>query len=154
MTTVRPRTSGSTPSALVALRLLALLLGAFFVSRGVDKLAWFLDSSILSERLQGSMRNAPAPSVHWYIETIAMPGVPLFARLVPLAELATGVALILGFWPRLVAALALAIVANVHFALGSYFSREFLIDGTGLPVMGALLALAVGGARLPWSVRP
>lgn len=154
MTTVRPRTSSSAPPALVALRLLALLLGAFFVSQGLSKLPWFLDSGILSERLQGSMRNAPAPIVRWYIETIAMPGVPLFARLVPLAELCTGVALILGFWPRLAAAVALAMVTNFHFALGSYFSWEFLIDGTGLPVLGGLLALAVGGARLPWSVRP
>jgi uncharacterized membrane protein YphA (DoxX/SURF4 family) len=131
-----------------------LLVGAFFVSQGVSKLPWFVDSGILSERLQGWMRNAPAPSVRWYIETIAMPGVPLFARLVPLAELATGAALIVGFWPRLTAAVALAMVANFHFALGSYFSWEFLIDGAGLPVMAALLALAVGGTRLPWSVRP
>jgi hypothetical protein len=28
-----------------------------------------------------------------------------------------------------------------------------LIDGAGLPVMGGLLALAIGGARLPYSVR-
>jgi uncharacterized membrane protein YphA (DoxX/SURF4 family) len=133
---------------------LTLLLGAFFVARGLEKLPWFLDSGILSERLEGAMRNAPAASVRWYIETIAMPGVPLFARLAPLAELSTGVAFILGFWPRLAAALALAIVANVHFALGSYFSWEFLIDGSGLPVMGGLLALVVSSARLPWSVRP
>ena len=154
MTIVKPRTSGSAPSAVVALRLLALLLGAFFVSRGLEKLPWFFDSGILSERLQGAMKNAPATSVRWYIETIAMPGVPLFARLVPLAELSTGVAFILGFWPRLAAALALALVANVHFALGSYFSSEFLIDGAGLPVMGGLLALVISNARLPWSLRP
>ena len=60
MTIGKPRTSGSAPSAVVALRLLALLLGAFFVSRGLEKLPWFLDSGILSERLQGVMRNAPA----------------------------------------------------------------------------------------------
>ena len=71
-----------------------------------------------------------------------------------MAELCTGVAFILGFWPRLAAALALAMVANFHFALGSYFSWEFLIDGAGLPVMGGLLALAISGARLPWSLRP
>jgi uncharacterized membrane protein YphA (DoxX/SURF4 family) len=154
MTTVKLRTSTSAPSALVGLRLLALVLGAFFVSQGVTKLPWFLDSTILSERLEGWMRNAPAASVRWYIEAIAIPGVPLFARLVPLAEISTGIALILGFWPRLVAAVALAMVANFHFALGSYFTWEFLIDGAGLPVMGGLLALAVSSARMPWSLRP
>ncbi len=154
MTTVKPRISTSAPPAAVALRLLALLLGVFFVFQGLNKLPWLLDGGILAERLQGWMRNAPAPSVRWYIETIAMPGVPLFARLVPLGELSVGLALMLGFWPRLVAALALAMVANFHFALGSYFSWEFLRDGAGLPTMGGLLALVIGGGRLPWSVRP
>jgi uncharacterized membrane protein YphA (DoxX/SURF4 family) len=136
----------------MALRALALLLGVFFLFQGLNKLPWLLDSSILAERLQNWSRNAE-PSQRWYIETIAAPGVPLFARLVPLAELSTGVALIVGFWPRLAAALALAMVANFHFALGSYFSRDFLIDGAGLPVIGGLLALAIGGGRLPYSVK-
>ena len=136
----------------MALRALALMLGVFFLFQGLNKLPWLLDSSILAERLQNWSRDA-APSQRWYIETIAVPGVPLFARLVPLAELSTGLALIVGFWPRLAAALALAMVANFHFALGSYFSPDFLIDGAGLPVMGGLLALAIGGSRLPYSVR-
>ena len=153
MTIVKARTSTSGGSAIVALRTLALVLGVFFVFQGLNKLPWLLDSGILVERLQNWSGNA-VPSQRWYIETIAAPGVPLFARLVPLAELSTGAALILGFWPRLVAALALAMVANFHFALGSYFSGEFFIDGAGLPVMGGLLALAISGARLPWSLRP
>jgi len=153
MTIVKARTSTSGGSAIVALRTLALVLGVFFVFQGLNKLPWLLDSGILVERLQNWSGNA-VPSQRWYIETIAAPGVPLFARLVPLAELSSGAALILGFWPRLVAALALAMVANFHFALGSYFSWEFFIDGAGLPVMGGLLALAISGARLPWSLRP
>ena len=153
MTTIRSRTIGSAGPAPLALRILALLLGVFFVFQGISKLPWLFDSSILAGRLQDWLGGAPADSVRWYIETIARPGLPLFARLVPLAELSTGVALVLGFWPRLFAALALAMVVNFHFALGSYFSWEFLIDGAGLPVMGGLLALVIGGARLPWSVR-
>ena len=152
-TTVRARTSTSGGSAILALRTLALCLGVFFVFQGLNKLPWLLDSGILADRLQGWSLKA-VPSQRWYIETVAIPGVPLFARLVPLAELSTGLALILGFWPRLFAALALAMVANFHFALGSYFSLEFFIDGAGLPVMGGLLALTISGARLPWSVRP
>jgi uncharacterized membrane protein YphA (DoxX/SURF4 family) len=130
-----------------------LLLGVFFLFQGLNKVDWLLDGGILAQRLQNWMRNAP-PAVRWYLETFAIPGVPLFARLVPLGELATGAALILGFWPRLIAALALVMVANFHFGLGSYYSVEFLRDGAGLPVMGALLAIIIGGARLPWSVKP
>jgi uncharacterized membrane protein YphA (DoxX/SURF4 family) len=153
-TTLKPRTSSSKASpAAVGLRVLALLLGVFFIFQGLNKVQWLFDGSILAERLQNWMRSA-IPSVRWYLETFAIPGVPLFARLVPLAELTTGIALVVGFWPRLIAGLALVMVANFHFGLGSYFSMEFLRDGAGLPVMGALLAIIIGGARLPWSVRP
>ena len=135
----------------IALRLLALLLGVFFLFNGLDKLSWFLDSSILDERLDQWGASA-APAQIWYLETIAAPGVPLFARLVPLAELSTAAALILGFWTRLAAALALFMVANFHLARGLFFSNEILTDGVGFPVIGGLLALAIAGGRLPFSV--
>ena len=152
--TLRPRTSSSAAApAAIGLRVLALLLGVFFLFQGLNKVEWLADSGILATRLHNWMREA-APSVRWYLETFAIPGVPLFARLVPLAELTTGVALIVGFWPRLIAGIALVMVANFHFGLGSYYSLEFLRDGAGLPVMGGLLAVVIGGARLPWSVKP
>ena len=133
------------------LRVLALLLGVFFVFNGVDKFAWFTDSSILAGRLTGWLEGA-APGTRWYIETVAMPGVPLFARLVPLGEFSIGAALILGFWTRLVACLALLMVVNFHFARGFFYEWEFLRDGTGFPVLGGLIVLALTGARLPFSV--
>ena len=155
MSLAAPRSAGSrgAGSAVVGLRTAALLLGLYFLFQGMSKLPWLLDSGILAERLEDWRRDA-VPLQRWYIDTVATPGVPLFARLVPLAELATGAALIVGFWSRLVAALAFAMVANFHFALGSYFSPQFFVDGSGLPVMGGLLALAINGARLPWSIRP
>jgi uncharacterized membrane protein YphA (DoxX/SURF4 family) len=155
MATLRTRSAGSgTGPAAFALRALALFLGVFFLFQGLGKLPWLLDSGILDQRLREWAGGAP-PAVRWYIETLAMPGVPLFARMVPLAELGTGLALLIGFWIRLAAALALAMVINFHFALGSFFAlREFLVDGAGLPVMGGLLALVIGAARLPWSLRP
>ncbi len=97
------------------------------------------------------LKGAP-PATQWYIDTIAKPGVPLFARVVPIAELSTAAALILGFWVRLAAALAFVMVLNFHIATGELFMKEFLLDGAGLPLLGALLALAVAGGRLPWTV--
>jgi uncharacterized membrane protein YphA (DoxX/SURF4 family) len=135
----------------VGLRVLAFMLGLFFVFNALDKAAWIADSGILAERLRGWLEQAP-PSTRWYIETVAMPGVPFFARLVPTAELSAGAALILGFWTRLAAAVALLMVANFHFARGFVFESAFLIDGTGFPVLGGLLALAISGSRLPLSV--
>ena len=138
-------------SGAYGLRALAVMLGVFFISNGLDKLAWFADSGILAQRLQEWLQDA-APSTRWYIEAVAVPGVPLFARFVPLAELSTGVALVLGFWTRMVAVLAFLMVANFHFARGLFYEWDILVDGTGLPVLGGLLALAIGGARLPLSV--
>jgi uncharacterized membrane protein YphA (DoxX/SURF4 family) len=143
--------AGGGTGAAIGFRLLALLVGIYFVVNGVQKIAWFTDSSILAERLNAWMQNA-APSTRWYIETVARPGVPLFARLVPLIELSTGAALILGVWTRLAAALAFLMVLNLHFARGVFYEWAFLADGAGLPVLGSLLALALGGSRLPLSV--
>jgi uncharacterized membrane protein YphA (DoxX/SURF4 family) len=135
----------------IGLRVLACLLGLFFIFNALDKIAWLTDSGILAERLTGWLERAP-PSTRWYIETVAMPGVPLFARLVPVAEFTAGASLVLGFWTRLAATVAFLMVANVHVARGFIYDPEFLIDGTGFPVLGGLLALAIGGSRLPFSV--
>ncbi|HEY5619536.1 MAG TPA: DoxX family membrane protein [Vicinamibacterales bacterium] len=149
MTAATRSTSSGAPSA-AALRLLSFMLGLFFVFNGLEKVAWFTDSGILGGRLDEWLENAP-PLVRWYIETMAAPGVPLFARIVPLAELSTGAALIVGFWTRLAAFLALMMVANLNFARGMFHSGEFLTDGVGFPVTGALLALVIAGSHLPFS---
>ena len=137
----------------MGLRVLAVLLGVFFAATGAGMFAWLTDSGPLSQRFDEWLDRA-TPAARWYIETLALPGIPLFARLVPIAALATGIALILGFWTRLAATLALVMVLNVHFVAGSFLQWEFLRDGTGLPLLGALLALAIGGTRLPFSVSP
>jgi uncharacterized membrane protein YphA (DoxX/SURF4 family) len=135
----------------LALRVLGFALGLFFLFNGLNKVSWLFDSGILSDRFDEWLQNAP-PAVRWYIETLAAPGVPLFARVVPLAELSTGAALILGFWTRLAAFLALMMVTNFNFARGMFHSGEILTDGVGFPVLGGLLALAIAGSRLPFSV--
>ena len=43
-------------------------------------------------------------------------------------------------------------VMNFHFGRGLFFEWEFLIEGTGLPVLGGLLALLLGGSGLPLSI--
>ena len=83
---------------------------------------------------------------------MAIPGAPLFARLVPLGELATGAALVVGCRVQLAAAVALLMVVNFHFASGIVFTYGYLTNGYGLPVLGGLFALAVGGAGLPFGV--
>ena len=65
------------------------------------------------------------PIVRWYLETVCIPGTPLFARLVPLGELAAGLALILGFWTRMAAIVAFLMVLNFHFATSAFWSIDY-----------------------------
>lgn len=132
------------------LTILRVLLGVFFFFHGIGRLRWLIDSGPLAAQLAQFMKTATLLN-RWYIERL-LPGLPLFARLVVLGELCTGLALMTGVWTRLTAGLAFLMVLNFHIAGGTLFHYEFLTDGYGLPVLGALLALMLGGGRLPWSV--
>ena len=59
----------------------------------------------------------------------------------------------LGFWTPLFAFIAFFMALNFQIASGAMFHYSFLSSGYGLPVLGSTLALALGGVRLPWSVR-
>ena len=143
--------STSAGSVSHGLRVLLLLMGVFLIFMGLGKTAWLGDSGFLVSELRGWMEFAPSLSV-WYLETLAIPGALVFARLVPLGELTTGAALVLGFRTRLAATVALLMILNFHVAMGVIFTYGYLTNGYGLPVVGALLALAIGGTRLPFGV--
>ena len=134
--------------------ILRVCLGVFFVFEGIGKLRWLADSSVLSAQL-ASWAQAPTGSIsHWYLNRIAQPGVFYLARLVPLGELVSGAALIAGFWTPLFAFITFFMALNFQIASGALFEYSFLTSGYGLPVLGSTLGLAIGGVRLPWSVRP
>jgi uncharacterized membrane protein YphA (DoxX/SURF4 family) len=136
------------------LAILRVCLGVFFLFEGIGKLAWLTNASILNGRFQGWLADASVGSTsRWYLEHVAIPGVSVFARLVPLGELAAGLALIVGFWTPLAAFLAFVMVINIHVASGALFKYAFLTNGYGLPVVGSTLGLALGGVRLPFSLR-
>jgi uncharacterized membrane protein YphA (DoxX/SURF4 family) len=151
-TQARVRRAAAVSPGVLGLRLLAVMLGLFFIGMSSSKVAWLTDSSILLNKFQTIFLPKAPAIVRWYLETICIPGAPLFARLVPLGELATGLALVLGFWTRMAAIVALLMVLNFHFATSAFWSIDFIRDGTGLPVLGGLLAIAINGARLPFSV--
>ena len=138
-------------SATGGLRTLSLVLGAFLLFMGLNKLPWLTDSGFLLGELQQWRDDAPAAS-RWYLEMVAIPGARVFAPLVLFGELGAGTALIAGFRVRLAASAALLMVLNFHFASGIIFTSGYLTNGYGLPVVGGLTALAIGGARLPFGV--
>lgn len=136
----------------LGLTALRILLGVFFLFMGIAKLGWFLDASILTKTLTEWQASA-GPLNRWFLETVSIPAAEFFARIVPTAELLTGAALVLGAYARLTATLALLMVLSFAFASGVIFTYGYLTNGFGLPVVGGLLALAIGAVNLPFSLK-
>jgi uncharacterized membrane protein YphA (DoxX/SURF4 family) len=135
----------------VGITILRICIGVFFIFEGIGKIGWFADPSILRGQLNGWLAAAPPGSLsHAYLERFAIPGAAAFARLVPLGEMVSGAAMVLGVWPRVFAMLACVMALNFHVGSGALFKYSFLTNGYGLPVVGATLALAFagGGARV------
>src|ERR1700719_5424405 len=104
------------------LAIIRIALGVVFVALGVTKYRWFLDKSILAGQFEQWLHAAPPGSVsRWYLGHVAMPGLAFFARLVPLGEICSGVALVLGFWTPLVAFIAFFMAVNYQVASGAIF---------------------------------
>ena len=143
--------AGSANAQALGLMLIRITVGTYLFFMGVGKVRWLLDSTPLANQL--SIWSAQAtPLSHWYLERI-LPGTPVFARLVPLAEMAGGLALATGFWTRLVAGAMFLMILNYQLAAGAMFSYTYLTNANGLPLLGSLLGLVIGGGRLPFSVK-
>jgi len=136
------------------LSILRIGIGFFFLFEGFGKIRWFTDTSLLAGQLAGWSQAVPAGSwSQMYLERVAMPYATIFARLVPLGEITSGAAMVAGFWTPFFALVAFFMALNFQFANGALFKFSILTSGYGPPVLGATLALAVGGVRLPWSIR-
>ncbi|MCC7034932.1 MAG: DoxX family membrane protein [Acidobacteria bacterium] len=131
---------------------LRLCLGVFFLFQAFGKVGWFASSSVLRSRF-AEWIGSVGPLSRAYLDAVCIPGVEVFARLVPIGEFAVAAAFLLGGCTRAAAAIALLMVLNFHFASGVMFQYGYLTNGYGLPVLGGLFALAMGGAGLPLSVR-
>ena len=130
------------------LTVLRILIGVFFVFEGLGKVRWLADTSMLAARLADWLQHAPVGSIsQWYLQKVALPGLPYFARLVPLGETSAGLAMIAGFWTPLAAFVAFFMALNFEIASGVIFKYSFLTNAYGLPVLGSTLALALAGSR-------
>ena len=129
--------------------ILRICIGIFFIFEGLGKIRWITDSSVLAGQFATWSQAAPPGSIsQWYLHRVAIPGVTIFARVVPLGELLSGLAMVAGFWTPLFAFVAFFMALNFHVAGGTLFKYSFLTNGYGLPVLGSTLALALdGGGR-------
>src|SRR5688572_6589354 len=142
--TVAQKASGGR-AQILALAILRACVGVFMFFYGLDKASWLLDATPLAAQLSSWLLDAP-PASRWYLERI-IPGAPVFARVVPLAAMLGGIALASGFWARIAAAVSLVVVLSLQLAAGSMFRYSYLMDASGLPLVGGLLALLVGGTN-------
>jgi uncharacterized membrane protein YphA (DoxX/SURF4 family) len=137
-----------------ALTIIRICIGVFFIAEGVGKWRWLGNSSILANQLAAWHQGVAAGSLSAaYLERIAIPYAGILARLVPLGEISAGLGLVAGVWTPLCALIAFFMALNFQFASGALFKSSFLSSGYGLPVLGSTLGLAIGGVRLPWSIR-
>ena len=135
-----------------ALTVLRISLGIFLAIKSDSKLGWLADPSPLAERLaRWSVKPESIALSRAYARLLA-PSARVFARLSLLGELGGGIALVVGFHTRIVAALAALMILNYHLATGGLFAYDFLYDPSGLVVVSALVTLAIGGRGLPLSV--
>ena len=132
---------------------LRLFVATFFIFEGLGRLRWFTDASILATELEGWSRALVPGSISARYLGYLMPHSAWLARLVPLGEIVSGLAMLVGFWTPLFAFIAFLMVLNYQIASGLLFQYRFLANGHGLPLLGATLALTIGGVRLPLSVR-
>lgn len=126
-----------------AFRVLGIGVGVFFIAMAMNKVQWLSQPDLLLNRFVKWAPVATAP-VRWYLQHVAIPAAPLLARAIPIGEFSVGVAFILGIAVRPAAILALFLVLNFHFGTSAFFAWEFLRDGTGPPLLAALIAMAIG----------
>lgn len=139
-------------SAGLALRVVALGIGVFFFATSYNKLGWLGEPTLLTQRFQLWLPDA-SPYARLYLEHLAIPGSAVFARVVPIAEFLTALSMLTGVYTNVAAAAALFMILNFHVATSSFSSVAFLRDATGPPIFAALIALALAGRQLPYSLQ-
>ena len=126
----------------------------FFLFEALGKLRWFTDSSILAGMLaawHGEL--APGSISAHYLERVAIPGVAIFARLVPSANSRAGWRSSSDSGRRLSPSSPFFMALNFQIASGAVF-RCASVERLRLPRVLRLDGRPMfEGSRLPWSVR-
>jgi NADH dehydrogenase len=128
-----------TPAPILLLRLAVAI---FFLYLGYTKMSngWLTSTDRLEKSLLSFGHNAP-PASRWYIEHVGLPGVGLWAKLIPFGEAALGISLLLGLLVRLSTFIGILTVLNFHLTNGTLLSAGFLGNPWAILVIASLLVL-------------
>ena len=89
-------------------------LGVFFLAMSLNKRDWIGHPDLLAQRFERWLPTA-SPYARAYLEGIAIPGAPEFARLVPLGEFLAALAMFSGTFTNVAAGVALLMVLKFPF---------------------------------------
>jgi uncharacterized membrane protein YphA (DoxX/SURF4 family) len=143
--------AGGQRAQTAGLLIIRISVGIYLCALGFSRISWLMDAEPLTSQLAAWFSSAP-PASRWYLERV-LPGAPIFARVLPIATMAGGAALVLGFWTRLGALLSLILVVSAQLASALILKPAYVANPDGLLLAGSLLGIAIGGGRLPLSLR-
>src|SRR5262245_12535737 len=118
-----------------ALTIIRIALGVFLIVKSTGKFGWLLDASPLATRLTAWAARDQVSQISRDYASALIAGSALYARLALIGELGGGIALVVGFKTRIVAALAALMILNFHLATGGLIAWDFLSDASGLVVV-------------------
>lgn len=127
------------------LALLRIAAGISLFTTGLQKLAWFGNSQMLSQAFAKWAQHPGNAVVGKYLNFVSGHA-GLFSKLVVMGELGLGALLILGFLTPLAALLAFVMVLQFHFGSGSMFGVEYLRGQSGLAYLLIFPVLFFGRA--------
>ena len=137
------------------LAIVRVCLGVFFIAEALSKFRWFMDSSILGR--SASPAGSPSPPRGRAAARISSTSRFRARCISPGSCRSASSAAARRCWSgsgrRSFAFIAFLLALNFDFASGQLLRLSFLTNGYGLPVLGPTLGLAIGGVRLPWSIR-
>ena len=141
--------------ALIIALLLRLFLGLFWVDHGWGKVSvgWLSENKLVA-RLERSNTDAQGVTKA-YLERFAIPASGILRILVPLGELAVGLAFLAGFWMKPASWGAVFMVFNFKFADGDLgllgaFGDPYLFPLVLATLLSAYLALGKGWTVKRW----
>ena len=132
----------------IQILLLRLALGALFLNAGLSKIndGWLTSDQELLSSLTTYQQKASTDWQKRYLETVALPYVSIWAKMIPLGEVALGASLLLGLLTRFSTAMGIIMVLNLHAANGNLFTFGFFQTPYAALVLACLLALFLSRA--------
>ncbi len=122
--------------------LLRIALGALLFSIGINKInsGWLTSNQELVTSLNDYAEKATGFQQQ-YLQTVAMPYVSIWAKMIAIGETAIGASLLIGLLARFSSLMGIIMVFNLHAANGNLYTLKFFQTPWGAVVIACFLIL-------------